>query len=788
MSEQTPENPAWDAPLSIRQAVGLETAAGGDWSRVHGNQYALLGKRTCVRAGVQIFAMLLVIATLWSGVDRVLLVSWGVALSFAVALAVAEDLRAQNADTAYYGKAEIRRHAVATAAKGVVWGLGMMAFAASGGADRLWIVWSVAAVLMLASSVSRYSAPLSSIAFSAAAGVGGLVAAAIAGNWPLVSIIFFSVIFAVFGVIENARMFVTSRLTEVAMQEKSETVSMLLREFEEGQADWLWQIDTRRRLKSVSPRFAYALGCEATAAEGKAFLELISGPNWTDDETRETLRAFADKIKRKEPFADLLVRVALPSGQRWWELSGAPIIDENGHYQGFRGVGSDVTEQRESSDKIAFLARYDPLTQLPNRLMLNEALGDALKYTEKWRTRCAFLMIDLDRFKSVNDSLGHLVGDAMLGQVASRLKSIVGKDELCGRLGGDEFGIVIRDVEDRHRIEQLARAVIEQLSEPYEIENQILYVGASVGSAIGPRDGKTVEEILRNADLSLYRAKDAGGGEHFEYEPSLHASAEEKRQLEFSLRSALEKDEMALHYQPVVDAKTEEVVSFEALIRWNSKEHGFVSPAKFIPLAEDTRLIVPIGTWVMQQACTEAARNWPAHVKVNINVSPEQLLEPEFASTVVRALSHSGLDPKRLEIEVTESIFLRDASIARKALEQCIALGCSVALDDFGTGYSSLGYLRKLNFSTIKVDRSFVQGAAQQSRESLAIIRAVVAMADSLGMTTTAEGVENAEEAEMVRDLGCNKIQGYHFGRPMSAEDARKVFGRRASEAGRKSA
>jgi EAL domain-containing protein (putative c-di-GMP-specific phosphodiesterase class I) len=281
--------------------------------------------------------------------------------------------------------------------------------------------------------------------------------------------------------------------------------------------------------------------------------------------------------------------------------------------------------------------------------------------------------------------------------------------------------------------------------------------------------------MMRNADLALYQAKDMGGGEHCRFEPELHASAEERRQLEVSLRTALGRDEMVLHYQPVVDANTEELVSFEALVRWNSAEHGFVSPGKFIPLAEDTRLIVPIGRWVMRKACEEA-RNWPEHVKVNVNVSPEQLLEPGFHAEVVQALAATGLRPERLEVEVTESIFLRDASVARNALEQVMALGCSVALDDFGTGYSSLGYLRKLKFSTIKVDRSFVQGAAQGSKESLAIINAVVAMAQSLDMTTTAEGVETGEEAALIRNLGCDKIQGFYFGRPMTAEDAAKLF------------
>jgi len=287
---------------------------------------------------------------------------------------------------------------------------------------------------------------------------------------------------------------------------------------------------------------------------------------------------------------------------------------------------------------------------------------------------------------------------------------------------------------------------------------------------------------MRNADLALYRAKDEGGGQHCRYEPSLHANAEERRKLELSLRQAIGKEELLLNFQPVVDAKGEHVVSFEALVRWNSAEHGFVSPGKFIPLAEDTRLIVPIGEWVLHEACRQAAR-WPGKIKVAVNVSGEQLLEPDFSNNVVRALADSGLPAHRLEVEVTESIFLRDPRLARQTLEEIMALGCSVALDDFGTGYSSLGYLRALRFSTIKVDRSFVQGAAQGSRESLAIIRAVVAMAQSLEMTTTAEGTETLEEVELVRKLGCDKIQGFYFGRPMEPADALALVTRKGRSA-----
>jgi diguanylate cyclase (GGDEF)-like protein len=524
----------------------------------------------------------------------------------------------------------------------------------------------------------------------------------------------------------------------------------------------------------VNLKRARPIGC-GRSIHGKPFVQLIAGPAWETGQFPTSLHDLAERLKRRESFSNLLVRVSIKGQNRWWELSGTPKLDESGTFDGFRGVGSDVTEQRESSDKIAHMARYDTLTGLPNRMMLNEALGDAMRYAEQWRTKCAFLMIDLDRFKAVNDTLGHQVGDQLLAKVSARLKGLMSDNTICGRLGGDEFAVVIRDAPSNDVVDRVAQAVIEQLSAPYEVDHHSLYVGASVGSAIGPRDGTTVETLMRNADLALYRSKEEGGNVHFTYEPALHAHAEERRKLEFSLRRALERNEFKLVYQPVVDATDETIVSFEALLRWHSEEHGFVGPDKFIPLAEDTRLIIPIGEWVLREACREAM-NWPSNTKVAVNVSGEQLLDPNFAASVVGALASSGLPAQRLEIEVTESIFVRDAVTANAALEQIMSLGSSVALDDFGTGYSSLGYLRKLRFSTIKVDRSFVQGAATGNPESLAIIRAVVAMADSLEMSTTAEGVETEAELAMIRKLGCKKIQGYYFGRPMAAADARGLF------------
>ena len=760
--------------------LGLSNPKEGDWERLRGLQYAKLADGIPLRVAVHLVAAALAGWIYIDLVSTVELVAWFAALIMALIFVSYRDKALAGADNRRMSRREFFMHCLSMAGVSIVWCLPLGLFAKQGGATDLLALWTVVSALILGAALVVAAAPLSAIVFTALTGIVGATTAVILGEYYIAAAMLLFVSVTIYGTMQSARTYLIARIAEAGVAEKSEVVSLLLREFEENQGDWLWQVDTKRRVQAASARFSFALGKKPEEIEGESFLQLLAGDAWESGQFAPSLHDLAERLKCKESFSDLTVKVVIDGENRWWELSGTPILDEQGNYLGFRGVGSDVTEQRESNEKIAYLARYDTLTGLPNRLMLHEALRDGLRYAEQWRTRCAFLMLDLDRFKAVNDSLGHLVGDQLLAKVANRLKELMGENAMCGRLGGDEFAIVVRDASERGSLDRLSGRIIDRLSQPYEIDHHTLYVGVSVGSAYGPRDGKTVEELMRNADLALYRAKDEGGGEHCQYEPNLHANAEERRKLEFSLRSAIENNELQLNYQPVVDANDESVVSFEALLRWNSKEHGFVGPDKFIPLAEDTRLIIPIGNWVLQQACAEAA-NWPGHVRIAVNVSGEQLIEPDFTSHVVQALALSGLEARRLEIEVTESIFLRDANVARAALEQIMALGCSVALDDFGTGYSSLGYLRKLSFSTIKVDRSFVQGAAQGRAESLAIIRAVVAMADSLEMTTTAEGVENADEAEMIRNLGCTKIQGYYFGRPMPSEEARAVFVREAA-------
>lgn len=775
MNEQVAAFPTKPIDLSAAAVLGLHMADGDEWVRLRGLQHAAVASRCISRAGVNL-ALGGVAAWLLAGsVPLLWLGMWFAALVATQWHGIRFERRLFDAEHIRLTRSDIAHQMLTPVMSGAVWSIALVIFAPLAPATDAITIWGIAAIMLAGATYFYRAAPLGNLIFAMILGGSGAIVLAWQGMPQIAAAVAAYAAVSVSGAVVAGRTFLKARIAEDCVAEKDAVVSLLLREFEENEADWLWEVDPSRRVRSVSPRFAFALGAKVAEVEGRPLLELIAGSGWGQGKLPPSLHDLAERLKNRQSFSNLLVEVSIKGERRWWELSGTPIRDEQGKLIAFRGVGSDVTSQRESSDKIAYLARFDTLTSLPNRLQLTEALGEAMDYAAQWRTRCAFLMIDLDRFKSVNDSLGHLVGDRLLAQVSARIQSLMGAGQLCGRLGGDEFAIVIRDASDHRVIDAVATRVIESLSDPYVVDNHTLYVGASVGSAIGPRDGRSVEELMRNADLALYRSKDAGGGRHCQFEPNLHALAEERRQLELSLRVALERDEMALAFQPVVNANSEKVVSFEALIRWNSKEHGSVSPGKFIPIAEDTRLIVPIGKWVLRQACKQAMA-WPGDVQVNVNVSPEQLLDPDFTDDVVKALAESGLPASRLEVEVTESIFLRDATVARSALEQVMALGCSVALDDFGTGYSSLGYIRKLRFSTIKIDRTFVKGAEQQNKESLAIIRAVVAMAQSLDMTTTAEGVETAEEAQLIRALGCDKIQGYHFGRPMSAEDALKLF------------
>ncbi len=764
--------------LSFKALLGLAEPVGIDGDIVRNIQARSMRNRTTLRVALNlVFAVVAVslyrnIAPVWASITWIAAFSGFHVYSFHKFGAVWGWGRQQLA------KSEFREIDYHSAMTGAVWGSSFYLLGSNGGLMEMIGLWSIVLALMVYASLLLPTAPMAATIFI---GITSLCAATgfiYQGAYYLAIAATGIGTLLVTACLRSARAQILFEVASTILQEKSETVSLLLREFEDSGADWLWQTDTSRCATHVSPRFAYALGEEARIIEGQPLLKLIAGDAWEKGQYPAALHDLAERLKRRESFSNLIVPVTIKSITRWWELSASPRNGEDGTFLGFRGVGSDVTEQRESADKISHLARFDTLTGLPNRLQLNETLGEALTDADKWRRRCGFLMIDLDRFKAVNDTLGHPVGDRLLAQVARRLQLIMSDNELCGRLGGDEFAVVIKDATDSKYIMTLSRRIIESLSRPYEVDQNTLFIGASIGSALGPADGRTVELLMRSADLALYRSKDQGGNTHHSYQHKLHANAEEKRLMEFELRKALERNQLHVEYQPVVNSDSEHMlVGFEALLRWNNPKFGNVSPAKFIPVAEDARLIVPIGDFILRQACKDAMK-WPESTRVAVNISVDQLTSTSFVETVISSLHDSGLPAWRLELEVTESIFLRDGGLAVQVLDRLRGLGIKLSLDDFGTGYSSLGYLRNVRFDTIKIDRSFVQGAAKNKAESLAIIRAVVALADSLNIATTAEGVETESELAMIQQLGCHKIQGYYFGRPMVFADSLELFNR----------
>ncbi|WP_294190563.1 GGDEF and EAL domain-containing protein [uncultured Sphingomonas sp.] len=643
-------------------------------------------------------------------------------------------------------------------------------------------LWTGLAALMFVTTITLAPLTLGALTFAGVLAATLAIPLAVAHAFSTLAAIIAVAALSALAAWTNARAFAARLIAEVALGDRDETVSLLLREFENARADWLWEIDASRRIVHAGPRFADACHLSPEAMNGLPLLQILAGPTWEGGNFSAGLRQLAEKLKQRESFRDLVLPIVIDGEERWWEIAASPRYDAQGAFLGFRGVGSDVTEQRASADRINRMARFDTLTGLPNRLHVNEALSRALTDAERWRARAAFMMIDLDRFKAVNDTLGHPVGDRLLGRVSDRLAQLMSDNELIGRLGGDEFAVVVRDASDPQRIERLARTIIDTLSRPYEVDQHTLYIGASVGVATSPRDGRTAETLIRSADLALYRSKDRGGGVFHAYEPQLHADAEERRVLELELRQALEHGQLSLHYQPVVDAGTGRLRGFEALLRWDHPRLGPVGPDKFIAIAEETRLIAPIGEWVARTACEEAAR-WPGDLRIAVNVSPEQLTNPNFVTVIASALAQSRLSPQRLELEVTEGVFMREGTGAARVLEQVLDLGVRLSLDDFGTGYSSLGYLSRTRFSSIKIDRGFVASAAQGVAEPLAIIRAVVALARSLGMSTIAEGVETEAELALVRDLGCTNIQGHYFGRAVPVAEARDMIRRALAKA-----
>jgi diguanylate cyclase (GGDEF)-like protein len=604
--------------------------------------------------------------------------------------------------------------------------------------------------------------------------VSGISAVALA-NSPLIpaGVVIVSLVLVVYSIAGTRKVIAAGR-DRLKLDALARKALRFIDEFENSGRGWFWETNAEGTLSYVSRQLADDFECEPVDLLGRQFTDLLSVDTDTSDSMEER-KTLGFHLSARFPFSDVVVRPASEQDVHW-SLSGNPIFDERGRFLGFRGIGTDLTEQRKSEREISRLARFDSLTGLPNRPMMRQTLDEALRNASHRQKGCALFMIDLDRFKNVNDTLGHPIGDALLREVAERLKSVMGNHGQVGRLGGDEFQAVFPGAVDIGLLESLARTLIEQVSRPYMIEGYKVTIGASVGVVIGDPGRASADALVRNADLALYAAKAAGRGKHCFYEPSMHSEAAERQLLENDLRQAIERGELSVHYQPIVRTAEEEVSGFEALARWQHPARGAISPSKFVPLAEEAGLIGKIGEWVLRAALEEAA-HWPDHVRVAVNLSPLQFNDPHVVDMVSKHLCETGVRADRLELEITEGVFLAEGDSTDETFAKLKDLGVRLALDDFGTGYSSLGYLKKAPFDKIKIDQSFVRGAASSSttNRNAAIIRAIVTLAETLGMDTCAEGVETHDDLQLIRELGVSMVQGYIFGQPSPSETARHI-------------
>jgi diguanylate cyclase (GGDEF)-like protein/PAS domain S-box-containing protein len=535
--------------------------------------------------------------------------------------------------------------------------------------------------------------------------------------------------------------------------------------------------DARDRRYLLVNRVAEAqFGMPRAAIVGKTALDVF--PKAASD----IIAADDDKILQSDAglFLDEHAWESRGLGKRFITSRRIGIKDQAGEARYIVNVVDDVTERRRADEKIAHLAHYDALTDLPNRVLFREQIERELQRTSRGG-QFALLYIDIDEFKGINDTLGHHVGDELLKVVAARLKNCIRETDLVARLGGDEFAVIQTNVVDVADVVEFVTRIHETIRQPYQCLGHQLSTDASIGIVLAPRDGTDLEQLIKNADLAMYGAKADGRRTHRFFEPAMDASAKARRSLERDLRQALVDGGFELHYQPLVDLGSNEVTGCEALLRWRHPERGMVSPAEFIPAAEDTGLIVELGEWVLRTACAEAA-SWPDHIRVAVNVSPVQLKYQSLALKVVSALADSGLPASRLELEITEAVLIRDDEAALAILHQLRAIGVRIALDDFGTGYSSLSYLKRFPFDKIKIDRCFISDVAEIDGSS-AIVQAVVNIAAARNMTTTAEGVETLAQKERLRALGCTEMQGYLFSAAKPGPEVRKLFEPRGARA-----
>ncbi|MGH7154846.1 MAG: putative bifunctional diguanylate cyclase/phosphodiesterase, partial [Acetobacteraceae bacterium] len=686
------------ALLGERRAISAKNAG-----RVRADQIDAAAKLAPFSTVVSATVAVVVFAACWSDGPHEFLIAFLISLEAVVAAILFACWRWNSGG----GRGSSTRRAVLVAvtlagALGVIWSLmPSVLFADADPHNRLLIACTCAGLIctgvVVAPLVAAAEAFVSPLIF------GSFLGLYLTGERFFVIIATLLLIYGVFIVTSIAylhHLFMQKVLQRLQLEEQGEIINLLLCDFDQSASDWLWETDATARLRNVSQRFAQVLGKHPREAENTSFLSAIFGSGPEADSQSRNRQKLANCFAERVFFRDVVVPVHASSDDRWWSLTGKAIFDSTGTFQGYRGVGSDITAVRAAEARIAHQARHDFLTGLPNRISFLEELRSACDTCAKHGRAFAVFMLDLDRFKAVNDRLGHASGDELLRAAARRLSGSIREGDFVARLGGDEFTVLVCDATVDNAV-ALAERIIARLSAPFRVDGAEAVIGVSIGIALAPNAGEQADDLLRNADLALYSAKEAGRGTFRFFEMELESNLKERRSLLRDLRQAVAHEELRLHYQPIVSAQTLAVRGFEALLRWEHPCRGLVLPDQIIPLAEEAGLVSEIGEWVLWQACRDAAA-WPSSLRVAVNVSAAQFRDNSLVRTVAEALRAAGLAATRLELEITESVFMEAATPTIDVLRQLRASGVRIALDDFGTGFSSLGYLRNLPFDKIK--------------------------------------------------------------------------------------
>jgi len=752
----------WYSPQSVFRSPSQMAA------EIRARHINSVTKLTPIAAAANLVNALIVMLTFQNTVSVWLTLPWMLVICLASGGAMLRWARQRTLPFRPASRRAVRRATLHGAMLGLIWSY-VPAVLFPGAPPKHQMIAAVVTIgMMSAGAFILAPVPAAALAFYGTIFAGALYALSVSGDpvyyLMLVLLITYSgiVITSALSISRNAT---SVLLSERAAQHQGRLLGLLLKDFEEQSSNMRWEINARGRLMLANQKLRDFLPAHGPGEDEHLLDWLDQFAAHERDRPSQPLRK---AMNLGQAFRDVVVRIHLSDQQRvWWSFSARPLLDEKGRDSGWRGVLTDVTEQQERQARINRLAMFDSLTGLANRFQLRQRLKEAIdQATSNLAPGAALLCIDLDNFKQVNDSMGHSQGDRLLQEAARRLLSVVGPRDVVARMGGDEFAVLLPGCTTADRALDVARRLVQEGSRPYVLQDRQIQAGMSVGVAMIPQHGRHLDEMLANADLALYAAKDAGRGRCELFQPAMGERSRHRLVMAQELRSALGRGELYLVWQPQVKTSQWRIVGAEALLRWAHPQLGSVSPAEFIPLAEETGFIVELGNWVMRTACVEAQRQLPADVSISINVSPAQLQTPDFAQEVRAALEAAGLDPRRLEIEITESLFMDSSPLALRHLHDVRAMGVRVALDDFGTGFSALAYLRKFPFNTLKIDRAFVRELLD-GKDARAIVRAIIDMASTLNMQTLAEGVEEPRQLEMLSKARCDIIQGFLVAKPL---------------------